>query len=122
MIANGKVERPALGISYIPAAQARSLGVTRGVLVLDVPAGSSAAKAGLRGSYRSASGEPVLGDVIVGVNGDTVRTDLDLFRAIDKFAPGERVTVRVQRLRPGGDRLVEDETRLSIELQAMATT
>jgi len=72
IIKSGKVTRPAIGISYMSAAQARALGVDYGVLVLDVPSGSLAAKAGLKGSYRSSSGEVVLGDVITGVNRDAV--------------------------------------------------
>jgi len=113
------VTRPAIGISYMSAAQARALGVDYGVLVLDVPSGSLAAEAGLKGSYRSSSGEVVLGDVITAVNRDAVKTDLDLFRAIDKYAPGETVTLTVARLSDadGGQRLEEKELRLPIQLQ-----
>jgi len=106
------------------AAQARALGVTRGVLVLDVPTASSAAKAGLRGSYRGSSGEVVLGDVITGVNGDKVDSDLDLFRAIDKYQPGETVNLKVARLREDGSRGAgqavrgEDELKVAVQLQA----
>jgi len=120
IIKNGKVTRPAIGISYMSAAQARALGVDYGVLVLDVPSGSLAAEAGLKGSYRSSSGEVVLGDVITAVNRDAVKTDLDLFRAIDKYAPGETVTLTVARLSDAdaGRGLQEKELRLPIQLQA----
>ena len=70
LIRDGKVKRPALGISYVSAAQARAMGVTRGVLVLDVPPGTAAEKAGLQGSYRGERGETVLGDVITAINGE----------------------------------------------------
>ena len=117
LIKYGKVNRPALGISYISAAQARAMGVGKGVLVLDVPKGSAAAKAGLQGSYRTDGGDVVLGDVIVGINGDLVETDLDLFRAIDKYAPGDKVGVRVVRLTPRAQgELGETEARLTLEL------
>ena len=52
-----QVERPALGISYMAAGQARALGVSRGVLVLDVPKPSEASRAGLLGTYRRDDGE-----------------------------------------------------------------
>ena len=39
------------------SSQARLMGVTRGVLILSVPKGSNAAKAGLKGSSRSDFGE-----------------------------------------------------------------
>ena len=62
----------------------------------------------------------VLGDVITAVNGDRVQSDLDLFRAIDKYAPGEKVGVTVARLkRLAGGRFAEEEAKLSIELQAV---
>ena len=69
IIRDGKVTRPAIGISYMSAPQARALGITRGILVLDVPGGSAADAAGLKGSYRAADGGVVLGDVITAVNG-----------------------------------------------------
>ena len=119
IIRDGKVERPALGVSYLSAGQARSLGVGRGVLVLDVPKGSAASKAGLQGSYRRDDGGVVLGDVITGINGDSVATDLDLFRAIDKYAPGESITVIVQRLVENADgRIDATEKQLTLVLQA----
>lgn len=119
IIRDGKVERPALGISYLSAAQARPLGVTRGVLLLDVPPNSEASNAGLRGSSRSADGSVVLGDVILGINADTVDTDLDLFRAIDRFSPGDTVRVRISRLqRDSRGALEEVEASVSLKLQA----
>ena len=88
------------------------------MLVLDVPKGSSAAKAGLMGSYRADDGGVVLGDVIIGVNDDKVDTDLDLFRAIDKFAPGDKISVVISRLVDlGGGVPGAEELRLKIELQ-----
>jgi len=85
IIKYGKVLRPAIGISYVQGAQARALGVNRGVLVLSVQEESSAAQAGLRGSARLDSGEVRLGDVIVGVDGKPIDTDSDLFRALDQW-------------------------------------
>ena len=122
IIKNGKVTRPAIGISYMSGAQARALGVERGVLVLDVPPGSSAAQSGLRGSYRAGSGEVVLGDVITAVNAEPVGTDLDLFRAIDKYSPGERITLTVARLVGKDGRAAEEELRVPVLLQAMETS
>ena len=50
LIKDCKVVRPILGISYLESKRARALGIGRGVLVLDVPAGSTAAKTGLKGT------------------------------------------------------------------------
>ena len=116
-----QVDRPALGISYVSAAQARALGVKYGVLVLDVPKGTEASKAGLLGSTRLANGQVLLGDVIIGINGETVESDLDLFRAIDRYSPGESVRVKVSRLQgqmEKGGKLDEVEATLNLKLQA----
>jgi S1-C subfamily serine protease len=56
LIRDGKVVRPVLGISYLGSKQARTLGINSGVLVLDVPPDSPAAKAGLKGTRRTESG------------------------------------------------------------------
>lgn len=120
IVANGKVARPALGIAYAPSGQARSLGVGRGVLVLDVPPRSPAEKAGLRGTYRVPSGEVVLGDVITAANGAPVEREVDLFRALDACRPGQRVAVQVERLSRGADgRLASRSLELTVELQAV---
>jgi S1-C subfamily serine protease len=47
----GKVVRPVLGITIAPPQTVRQIGL-EGVLVLEVPPGTPAAKAGLRGTYR----------------------------------------------------------------------
>ena len=164
----GRVLRPVIGISFAEGAQARALGVQRGVLVLSVPgararppvrtgvsprrelgvegrraaheprclsfslsvwapsvAGRSAASdAGLLGSYRRGDGQIVLGDVIVGLNGEAVASDTDLFRALDKCEPGQTVQLTVDRVQ--GDSGTQDVERgprrlqLKVKLQATA--
>lgn len=114
IIKYGKVLRPAIGISYLQGAPARALGVSKGVLVLNVPEDSSAAQAGLRGSYRQENGDMRLGDVIVAVDDKPIENDSDLFRALDQYQPGQKVELSVRRLENG----VERETTLSLRLKA----
>jgi S1-C subfamily serine protease len=45
-----------LGISYLGSKQARTLGITKGVLVLEVPPDSPAFVAGLKGTRRTYNG------------------------------------------------------------------
>jgi S1-C subfamily serine protease len=76
------------------------LGIKRGILVLDAPAGSTAQRAGLRGTSRGMTyphDSIVLGDIIVGIGADTVNSEADLFRAIEKYKVGDTVTLRVLR-------------------------
>jgi S1-C subfamily serine protease len=96
LIANGRVERPGLGIFVAPEQWAAQLGVT-GVLVLDVVDGSGADEAGLRPMSRGPRGEVRVGDVIRSVAGEDVASRADLFRALDGKRPGEIVAVEVER-------------------------
>ncbi len=72
------------------------LGV-EGVLVLEVPAGTPAAAAGLRPTYRDVFGDIVLGDVVVGLDTRPVRSTGELLAALDERRAGDRVRVDVLR-------------------------
>jgi len=97
LIVNGKVVRGVIGISYLESSQARSLGIDTGVLVLDVPAGSPADKAGMRGTSRSTFGGIELGDVIVSIDGERIKNEADLFKVLDDKKVGNVVTIVVNR-------------------------
>ena len=56
LIRDGQVVRAILGISLLGSKQARTLGISSGVLVLDVPPDSPADRAGLKGTRRTESG------------------------------------------------------------------
>lgn len=96
LIRTGKVVRPMLGISLAPEPAADGLGV-KGVLILGTQPGGAAEAAGLIPTSRDPYGRPVFGDIIRGFNGATVESPADLYRAIDKLAPGDRVPVKVLR-------------------------
>ena len=66
------------------------------MLILDVARGSSAERAGLRGS-RQVRGGFVPGDVIQKVNGETVRDYDSLRDIIEKYKVGESVTLTLLR-------------------------
>lgn len=103
----GVPQRGTLGVSLVdlgnldPAFR-RGVGLTssEGALVDEVPAGSTGARAGLRGSLRNAQGQLVtLGDVIVGVDGNRVRNQFDVIRFVAGKRPGESVNLKVWRNR-----------------------
>lgn len=81
----------------------------KGVLILDVPAGTPAAAAGIRGTSRDDRGRLVLGDIITSLDGKEVRTQRDLFEALDERRPGDKVRVGVTR---DGQKGVEVEVTL----------
>jgi S1-C subfamily serine protease len=97
-VANPKAPRAALGVLLAPAQPPGEDGqVLEGVLILNVLKGSAAEKAGLRGTSRDHSGDEQLGDIIVAVGGEKVRSFSDLQRALAKHAVGDQVTVTVLR-------------------------
>jgi serine protease DegQ len=90
LLDTGRVAHAYLGIQ--PAqltpeiAQQFGLSVTSGVVVVDVGADAPAARAGI---------EP--GDVIVGIDEETIETVEDFLGAMRRHAPGERVTITLVR-------------------------
>ena len=109
VIRHGRVIRPGLGISLAPKKLAREFDLP-GVLVLNVQPGSTADKAGLRGT-RQVRGGLILGDSILNVNGNAVEDYDSLRDALEQYQIGDSVSLRV--LRDG----VEQE--LSVPLEAM---
>ena len=79
--------------------QLAGLTSAEGALVMDVAAGSAAARSGLRGSIRNNSDQLVapLGDVIVAVDGARVQNAFDVTRLVAAKRPGQTVTLRVWR-------------------------
>jgi S1-C subfamily serine protease len=113
LIAHGKVVRPRLGVQLAEDQQARQLGVTeanRGALVLQVPSGTPAQKAGLRGTTFNPGRGPVLGDIIVAVDGKPVLSGGDLYSVLEEYKPGDTVTVSYLR---NGER---QETKATLEI------
>jgi S1-C subfamily serine protease len=116
IIDQGKVVRPILGITYLESSQARALGISKGVLVLDVPKGSAAAKAGLRGTSRTIAGFIQLGDIIVKVNNEEIVTEADLFRVLEQYRPG--VTVQITVMRTDGGNAAPYSKTVAVTLQS----
>jgi S1-C subfamily serine protease len=100
LIAHGQIQRPTLGVDLLSDYATRRLGLV-GALVGDVARGSGADDAGLRPTYRDQRGRWVLGDLIVAVDGEPVRSSGEVGLALERRAPGEVVTVTVDR---GGDK------------------
>jgi S1-C subfamily serine protease len=109
IIRTGKAEQVGIGVRIDPnQGLERRWGIT-GMVVLQVPPGSPAERAGLKGLSKSRAGW-ALGDVIVGVADDTIRDYDDLYNAFDQHRAGEKVKLTVQR---GKQRVV---TEVELEL------
>lgn len=95
IIKYGRVVRPGIGIGIASDRIARQLGI-KGVLIVRVQSGSSAETAGLKGTYRSADGI-ILGDIVVGVDGQKVKDTDDLLNAFEKYKVGDMVDLKIIR-------------------------
>lgn len=95
LIRYGKAARPGLGVVCAPPQLIRQYGI-RGALVLYVEADSAAEKAGIRPIVEDETGH-TLGDIIVAVNGNEVRSDGQLSSVLGEYSVGDEVTVTVVR-------------------------
>ncbi len=109
VIRHGRVIRPGLGISLAPPKLAGEFDLP-GVLILNVQPGSTADKAGLRGTQQVRGGL-VLGDSILAVNGKPVADYNALRDALEQYQVGESVNLTL--FRDG------EEMTLSVTLEAM---
>jgi S1-C subfamily serine protease len=101
LISSGRVLRPKLGITQrnVELFRNQDLPVSDGVVIWQVAANGAAGRAGLRGLTQTEDGDLVIGDIIVGVDGDKVTNSDDLYRLLDKHQVGD--TVRVEIVRNG---------------------
>lgn len=97
LIEHGKIMRPSLGLELAKNNLARRIGIKEGVLVLNVFEGSAADKAGILPTVRNRRGEIELGDIITGINNDDITSRNDLLLALEKYKPGDKVTLRIFR-------------------------
>jgi S1-C subfamily serine protease len=96
LIAHGRVQRPTLGVDLASDHIARRAGI-EGAVVTEVVRGSGAERAGIRPVYRDRRGRVVVGDVIVAVDGEPVRTGGELGLILEEYREGDTVTVTVER-------------------------
>ena len=96
LIDHGKIMRPIIGISILDDSIARNNGIT-GVIVLEVTKNLSAAQAGIIGINRDRQGNIILGDIIVRIGEFKIQSQNDLYLALEKYKPGDRVTVVTNR-------------------------
>ncbi len=96
LIEHGRIMRPIIGISILDDSIARQNRIS-GVIVLEVARDVSAYKAGLRGISRDSRGNILLGDIIVKIDEHQIRNQNDLYLALEKYKPGDTVTVETIR-------------------------
>jgi S1-C subfamily serine protease len=99
LIKNGSIQHPKLGIdsqSIESLGRQDALPVSYGVLIVATQRGGPAGNAGLQGLSQTEDGI-VLGDIIVGIDGEKVSNNEEMLRVLDKHKMGDMVKVEVVR-------------------------
>jgi len=96
LIEFGKINRPTLGVELASPQVMRRMGM-EGILILEIIKGGAAEKSGLRPTQRMRNGSIVLGDVITAINGEKVDNRGELILILEKYKPGEEVSVSIIR-------------------------
>ncbi|MBM9537945.1 trypsin-like peptidase domain-containing protein [Desulfobulbus alkaliphilus] len=109
IISQGRLIRPGLGVTLANRRLTDELGL-QGTLVLNVLPGTSAEKAGLRGTTQMRD-HLVLGDVIQAVNGRRVSDHTSLRDELERYEVGD--TVRLTLVREGAT------IEVAVQLEAM---
>jgi S1-C subfamily serine protease len=102
LIANGEVRRPKMGADIRGVEQLIEQGfklpIKKGLLVVAVLPGGTAAQAGLKGVTEDPStGDEVIGDVITAIDGQPMASQDDLYRFLDKKNIGDTVKIEIMR-------------------------
>ena len=92
----GKLKRPSLGVELARQQIVTRLGL-EGALVIYVEEGGAAERAGIRPTTRDRYGSIQLGDIIIALNNEAIKSNNDLLLALEKFEPGDVVKVRLLR-------------------------
>ena len=97
LIRDGRITRPALGVSAANEQVHRALRLPEGVALVQVNPNGPAGRAGLQPFSRARDGSIVPGDVITAVNDEAVGSLDDMLTALEKRQPGDSVTLTVWR-------------------------
>jgi len=92
IIKHGKVIQPAIGVQLLDDRIAQEIGII-GVIVAEVLRGTPAAKSGLKGTKKNRYGSILLGDIIVKLDNQEIKSYDDVYNYLEKKQVGEFVEV-----------------------------
>lgn len=96
LIRDGRMVRPAIGVSSGGPEINRALGLPKGVALVRIQRNGPAAKAGLK-AFSRGDGGIVQGDVITAINDEPIETADDMLNALEKLNPGDTATLTLWR-------------------------
>ncbi|MEQ3697243.1 MAG: trypsin-like peptidase domain-containing protein [Pseudomonadales bacterium] len=109
LIEFGRVQRPVLGIELAPPQLLRRLNI-EGVAIARVTPNLSADIAGIRGLSSDSSGRLQLGDVLVAINEEAVRSADDLLGILEQHSYGDTLSLS----------LIRDNERYELDVELIA--
>ncbi len=112
ILEEGTFARAGLGIGVADDLYAADEGL-QGAVIGGVASGGPADRAGLIPMRETNGGESVLGDLIVGIDGQEIRRAADLYQALEVYRAGAEVRVQVSRAGRSGRRIEEVVVRLA---------
>ncbi len=99
LIKFGMVERATLGVTMSDDLSRRI--ATRldveGAVIIEVLPDSAAQAAGLRGTTREANGQIRVGDILLNIDGKSLKNSDQMYLALEKYKPGDTVNVTYWR-------------------------
>ena len=96
LISYGRMLRPIMGLELASDGWVRRYAID-GLPIVRVFPDLPADRAGLRGAFRNARGDIVLGDVITAIDGQPVRSNDDYLSILEKRKVGQVITLTVRR-------------------------
>lgn len=105
LIKYGKVKRVVLGVTLLPAQYADRWKI-EGAMIVDIAPNSGADKAGLKALQQNKDGAIIYGDIIVGINGKSIKNYDDLYLALEKYTAGDVVKLDY----------IRDEKRMTVDV------
>lgn len=94
LIKYGRVNRPIIGIELVNQSKVR----VPGAMISKVSEGSPAMNAGLRGLTRSRNGSVLPGDLIIGIDENEIKSNIDLIETLEKYKVGDVINITVDRM------------------------
>jgi S1-C subfamily serine protease len=108
LIKYGRLNRPVLGIEIASAQLKARIGLKSGVMIWDITNNGPADRIGLLPTRRDRDGYVRIGDIITAIDEHPIVKNEDLILTLEKYRPGDEVTLTVIR--------EEEEFRQKVEL------
>jgi S1-C subfamily serine protease len=96
ILRHGKVVRPHIGAKYFPDSTVREMGL-EGVMIARISPGGPADRAGLQPIHRDRTGQIVLGDLVVAVDGQPVSGTDDFLSILEQHQAGQQIKLTIVR-------------------------